>query len=938
MRLSSVGGSSRWSSHGRSIRFQDEETGSIDYALNGSMLPDFLDNLGRPSNFSPNDELVELELEVQDGNVNVLTVTPRAATPRSARGEGRASFSGGGGGGGGGLLSRSMSAASRFRNKFRWSSSSRASSEAGDHQGLPPVMTEREKRKAKAKLHRTGSGAERALKGLRFISKSTARVDDDVVELWGQVEAKFDQLAHDGFIGREDFGECIGMTDSKEFAVGIFDALARRKRQRISKINKEELHDFWVQLSDQSFDARLQIFFDMVDVNEDGRITREEVQELIMLSASANKLSSLKGRAHEYANLIMEELDPENLGYIELWQLEALLLQRDAYMDYSKPLSTVSTTGGWSQNVRDFRPSVGMLSMVRRVSFSLRCFMLQNWQRLWIVSLWLLVVASLFVWKFLQYRNRAAFAVMGHCLCTAKGAAETLKFNMALVLLPVSRNTLTWLRSTRARLFVPFDDNINFHKFIAVAIVGGVILHAGSHLTCDFPRLVNSSPEKFALIASDFNNKKPSYWDLIKGIEGVTGIAMVILMTISFTLATSHFRRNVVKLPSPFNRLAGYNAFWYSHHLLGLVYVLLLVHGFFVFLTQDWTEKTTWMYISIPLLLYILERSLRACRSEIRSVKTIKVSELPGNVFTLVMSKPQGFTYKSGQYIYLQCPTISKFEWHPFSITSAPGDNFLSVHIRSVGDWTRELKRVFTQGKTPVSSIGRLTFGEEDRIHPRGLPRLSVDGPYGAPAQDYQNYDVLLLVGLGIGATPFISILKDLINNARAATDANTELSTSADSLTSFASTSTPQSANRRTMRVKSAHFYWVTREQGSFEWFKGVMEEVADLDHKGLIKMHNYLTSVYEECDARSTLLTLVQALTHAKYGVDILSGTKVKTHFARPNWKEVFAKIAKKHPYSTIGVFYCGRPVLAKELKKLSQELSHKTSTRFEFHKEQF
>lgn len=45
------------------------------------------------------------------------------------------------------------------------------------------------------------------------------------------------------------------------------------------------------------------------------------------------------------------------------------------------------------------------------------------------------------------------------------------------------------------------------------------------------------------------------------------------------------------------------------------------------------------------------------------------------------------------------------------------------------------------------------------------LPKLSIDGPYGAPAQDYRNYDVLLLVGLGIGATPFISILKDLLNN-----------------------------------------------------------------------------------------------------------------------------------------------------------------------------
>ncbi|KAK9705662.1 hypothetical protein RND81_07G074300 [Saponaria officinalis] len=196
---------------------------------------------------------------------------------------------------------------------------------------------------------------------------------------------------------------------------------------------------------------------------------------------------------------------------------------------------------------------------------------------------------------------------------------------------------------------------------IACAIGGGVIIHAGSHLTCDFPRLVNSSPEKFALIASYFDNKKPSYWDLIKGYEGVTGITMVILLTISFTLATSKFRKNVVKLGSPLNRLTGYKVFWYSHHLFILVYVLLLIHGFFVFLTKDWTHKA-------------------------------------------------------------------------------------------------------------------------------------------------------------------------------------------------------------------------------------------------GLIKMHTYLTSVYEECDARSTLLTLIQALTHAKYGVDILTGTKVKTHFGRPKWRDVFAKLVTKHPYSTI------------------------------------
>lgn len=45
------------------------------------------------------------------------------------------------------------------------------------------------------------------------------------------------------------------------------------------------------------------------------------------------------------------------------------------------------------------------------------------------------------------------------------------------------------------------------------------------------------------------------------------------------------------------------------------------------------------------------------------------------------------------------------------------------------------------------------------------FPRIFVKGPYGAPAQNYKKYDILLLVGLGIGATPMISIIKDIVNN-----------------------------------------------------------------------------------------------------------------------------------------------------------------------------
>ncbi|KAK5777707.1 respiratory burst oxidase homolog protein A [Gossypium arboreum] len=798
--------------------------------------------------------------------------------------------------------------------------------------GFDSALAARALRKQRAQLDRTRSGAHKALRGLRFISNNKANA-------WEEVENKFNKLAKDGYLFRSDFAQCIGMKDSKEFALEMFDALSRRRRLKVEKISKDELYEYWSQITDQSFDSRLQIFFDMVDKNEDGRITEAEVKEIIMLSASANKLSRLKEQAEEYAALIMEELDPERLGYIELWQLETLLLQKDTYLSYSQALSY--TSQALSQNLHGLRKK----GRIRRMSTKLVYYLEENWKRIWVVSLWIMVMIGLFTWKFFQYKQKSAFNVMGYCLLTAKGAAETLKFNMALILMPVCRNTITWLRSTKLGLFVPFDDNINFHKTIAAAILIGVILHVGNHLACDFPRLISSSNDNYRkFLKNDFGSPKPTYIDLVKGTEGVTGVLMVIFMAIAFTLATRWFRRNLIKLPKPFDRITGFNAFWYSHHLFVIVYVLLIIHGEFLYLVHIWYRRTTWMYLAVPVLLYAGERILRFFRSGFSTVRLLKVAIYPGGVLTLQMSKPPQFRYKSGQYMFVQCPAVSPFEWHPFSITSAPGDDYLSVHIRQLGDWTQALKRLFSEVCEPPVA-GKSGLLRADEATKKSLPKLLIDGPYGAPAQDYSKYDVLLLVGLGIGATPFISILKDLLNNiVKMEEQADSVSDTSKASDVSVASSNESTTPNRvpskrkKTLKTTNAYFYWVTREQGSFDWFKGVMNEVAELDQRGVIEMHNYLTSVYEEGDARSALITMVQALNHAKNGVDIVSGTRVRTHFARPKWKNVLSKLSSKHCNARIGVFYCGAPVLAKELSKLCYELNQKGSTKFEFHKEHF
>ncbi|XP_004309557.1 PREDICTED: respiratory burst oxidase homolog protein C [Fragaria vesca subsp. vesca] len=777
------------------------------------------------------------------------------------------------------------------------------------------------------RFDRMQSAAAPALKGLKFISKTDGNAE------WPAVEKRFDKLtgSTNGMLPRAAFGECIGMNkDCKEFAGKLFDALARKHGIKGDSINKEELKEMWTQVSEQGFNSRLQIFFDMVDKDGDGRISVEEVKEIISFSASANKLSNIQTQAQEYAALIMEELDPDNLGYIMIDSLETLLLygpeETVARGKESRNLSKML-----SQKLKPVREDNPLTRWYRRANY----FLEDNWKRVWVMALWIGIMAALFAYKYVQYKNRAAYHVMGHCVSMAKGAAETLKFNMALILLPVCRNTITLLRNkTKLGVAVPFDDNLNFHKVIAIGISVGVGIHSIYHLACDFPRLIKADSVTYAPMRQYFGEQPSNYWFFVKSVEGVTGIIMVVLMTIAFTLAAPCFRRGKLKnLPQPLKRLTGFNAFWYSHHLFVIVYTLLIVHGEYLYLTKEWYKKTTWMYLAVPLLLYGGERLVRALRSSIKPVKIVKVALYPGNVLALFMSKPQGFRYHSGQYMFVNCAAVSPFEWHPFSITSAPGDDHLSVHIRTLGDWTRQLKTVFSQVcQPPPSGNSGLLRADCMQSNDLNFPRVLIDGPYGAPAQDYKNYEVVLLVGLGIGATPMISILKDIVNNIKAIED---ESQNALESGT--AGSGSPVSLHSN-FKTKRAYFYWVTREQGSFDWFKGAMNEVAELDHNRVIEFHNYCTSVYEEGDARSALIAMLQSLNHAKNGVDIVSGTRVKSHFAKPNWREVYKRIALDHTNDKVGVFYCGPPALTEELRQLSLDFNHKTSTRFEFHKENF
>lgn len=82
-----------------------------------------------------------------------------------------------------------------------------------------------------------------------------------------------------------------------------------------------------------------------------------------------------------------------------------------------------------------------------------------------------------------------------------------------------------------------------------------------------------------------------------------------------------------------------------------------------------------------------------------------------------------------------------------------------------------------------------------------GLPRVRIDGPYGAPSEDVFRSDLAILVGAGIGVTPFASILKHIWYRQRAG----------------------------RLGRLRHVEFIWVCRDAKSFAWFGSVLREIED-------------------------------------------------------------------------------------------------------------
>jgi NADPH oxidase len=291
------------------------------------------------------------------------------------------------------------------------------------------------------------------------------------------------------------------------------------------------------------------------------------------------------------------------------------------------------------------------------------------------------------------------------------------------------------------------------------------------------------------------------------------------------------------------------------------------------------------------------------------------------------------FKYTPGQWLFVQIPELSRWQWHPFTITSAPEDPYVSIHIRQVGDWTRALGDRLGVGPSVVAAMTQAAMrgSEKDEKHMEGnrgnfvelesamarsLPSIRIDGPYGAPAEDVFGCEVAVLIGAGIGVTPFASILKHIWYRQKTGNVGS----------------------------LRRVEFFWVCRDAPSFGWFQSLLQEVeAAQADPNFLRINIYLTQKISE----DMLWNIAVNDAGAEY--DPLTLLRSRTMYGRPDWMTIYGQIKSaveagqyipginSQLRTKVGTYFCGPSPLAKSIKEATTHHST-TSVEFSFAKEHF
>ncbi|KAF9977348.1 hypothetical protein BGZ73_006217 [Actinomortierella ambigua] len=376
--------------------------------------------------------------------------------------------------------------------------------------------------------------------------------------------------------------------------------------------------------------------------------------------------------------------------------------------------------------------------------------------------------------------------------------------DMVLILLPTCRKLLSLLARIVHSLFGwgqgsvsegSYSSSVLFHKYMAVYIAVFTGIHLGGHCINFFRLQVLGMG---------------SMWSYHFGTwAGLTGYGMLVLLGLMF--ATAHRR---VRRPK-------FEVFWYTHHLFLVVMVLFSFHAYGCFVkTNDGVCRGygSWRYVVVATTLYGLDRLLRYLDSR-REIRLISATAHPGGALELCFRPPSHLQrYHPGQHVYLNIPMLSKYQWHPFTITSSPIESTMTLDIRQDGDWTCALGEVLGYGRSSVND--RRPHLDQSVVvdDPAVLPRIRVDGPYGGLRRDVLDFDHAVLIGTGTGITTFSGILRHIW----------------------FRHQMTQSS------RLQCLDLYWVTRDTKRLDWFKSLfsMDKTLELFRMGLIRIHIYFTA----------------------------------------------------------------------------------------------
>ncbi|CAB4031878.1 dual oxidase 1 precursor, partial [Paramuricea clavata] len=414
---------------------------------------------------------------------------------------------------------------------------------------------------------------------------------------------------------------------------------------------------------------------------------------------------------------------------------------------YGTVVKKDSRLGATSPPIEAASPGRTDFTLAQKVNIDYSPYLIRQWitltryienhrQHIFILTFYTLLVIGAFIEKAYAYSVLKEFSglrrVAGYGVSVSRGAAAAMTLTFSTLLLTMSRNTLTFLRETQAMNWIPFDSAIAFHKYVAFLALFFTVVHTIGHAMNFYHFSTQSATALTCLFRNDFHRSHilPSFTHYCWGtVTGLSGVLLCVVIAVLYVFATQYSRRVVFKF------------FWWTHQLYFALYALTIIHGSGHLLQPPGFH----VFLIGPAVLFTIDKLISMARKKVE-IPVVKAELLPSDVTNLQFKRPVNFNYKSGQWVRIACLDLGGSEYHPFTLTSAPHEENLSLHIRAVGPWTINLRSTYNK----------------DNLQDRPFPKLYLDGPFGEGHQDWYRYEVSVLVGGGIGVTPFASILKDI--------------------------------------------------------------------------------------------------------------------------------------------------------------------------------